>query len=74
MTQTGLTVDVTVVELAQQMGWFPLRGYFSSDTDPVCREAATLIQRNSDHRCGTLDDKHTGCTKSFFKFFVRDGR
>jgi hypothetical protein len=34
---------------------------------------ATLIQRNS-HRCsGTLDDKHTGCTESFFKFFIRDG-
>ena len=29
--------NVTVAELAQQMGWFPLRGHFSSDTYPVCR-------------------------------------
>ena len=34
---------------------------------------ATLIQRNSDRCAGTLDDNHSGCTKSFFKFFVRDG-
>ena len=31
------TADVTVAEVAQQMGWFLLRGYFSSDTYPVCR-------------------------------------
>jgi hypothetical protein len=31
-------VDVKVAELAQQMGWFPLRGYFSSDTYPIMAE------------------------------------
>jgi hypothetical protein len=34
---------------------------------------ATLIQRNSDRCSGALDDKRIGCTKSFFKFVVRDG-
>ena len=31
------TADVTVAEVAQQMGWFQLRGYFLSDTYPACR-------------------------------------
>ena len=34
---------------------------------------ANLVQRNSDRRSGTLDHKSIGCTKSFYKFLVRDG-
>src|SRR6476659_6953948 len=44
-TDPKRTADVTVVELAQQMDWFQLRGYFSSDTYQVFREP-----RDSDPR------------------------
>jgi hypothetical protein len=35
--QTDAAMDVMVAEVAQQMGWFPLRGDFSLDTHPVYR-------------------------------------
>jgi len=37
MSTSGFTADVTVAEVARQMGWFPLRGYVLSDTYLVFR-------------------------------------
>ena len=72
MTQSGLQRMSRLPRWRNKWVGFYCAAIFRQTLIQSVEGRANLIQRNSDCCSGTLDDKCTGCTKSFFKFCVRE--
>ena len=72
MTQSGLRRMSRLPRWRNKWVGFYCAAIFRQTLIQSVEGRATLIQRDSDCCSGTLDDKCTGCTKSFFKFCVRE--
>ena len=72
MTQSGLQRMSRLPRWRNKWVGFYCAAIFRQTLIQSVEGRATLIQRDSDCCSGTLDDKCTGCTKSFFKFCVRE--